>query len=57
MWMLKNWKTTLAGVMVVGTAASRMVGVDVPEVHGTPIEVIITGVGLIFGKDGNKTGV
>jgi hypothetical protein len=56
-WIAKNWKTTLMGVAVITSAGARMAGVDVPEVHGTPIEAIFAGMGLIFGKDGNRTGV
>ena len=57
MWVFKNLKTTIAGVAVISAALARMAGVDVPDVHGTPIEIIVAGVGLILGKDGNKTGV
>jgi hypothetical protein len=55
-YMLKNWKTTLAGVLalagVVTTYWLPQFANEVAHVTG-----VLIGLGLIAAKDGNKTGV
>lgn len=52
-----NWKTTAAGVAVIllGTVAP-VFGVHVPGFEMDPGLAVVTGLGLIFAKDGNVTG-
>ncbi len=55
-YLAKNWKTTLAGVVGI---AGIVVGTWFPE-YGpqlTKATVVLTSLGLIAAKDGNKTGV
>ena len=52
---LTNWKTTLAGIVVIGLYGLQMVGVNIPGVHIDPATLAV-GAGLIFAKDGNVTG-
>ncbi len=49
--MIRNWKTTLAGIASILTGVSKIVndGAITAEAFG----LIVAGIGLIFGKDFN----
>lgn len=49
---MKNWKTTLAGVIVAALGVASAMGRISPEVAGA-ILTIATAVGLVAAKDGN----
>lgn len=52
---MKNWKTTLTGVtMVLGAVTGYLSGTMTLELA---IAAAITGLGFIFAKDNDKTGV
>jgi len=53
--IVKNWKTTLAGILVVLIPMATQLGYITPEMAGG-IVTILTGLGLIAAKDGNVTG-
>lgn len=55
--LLKNWKTTLAGVVVIALSIASMFGIHIPGVDGNQSISIAAGIGLIFGKDAAVTGV
>lgn len=51
---MKNWKTTLVGILIGGTYALKYMGVITPEIA----ELIIGGlatVGFVVAKDGKKS--
>lgn len=54
--VIKNWKTTTTGIIVGGVAAAVALGYITSEVGGQ-ITAVCIALGLIFSKDGNKTGV
>lgn len=54
--IIKNWKTTLAGIIVGSVAVAVALGYITVEVGGQITSVCIA-LGLIVSKDGNKTGV
>jgi len=54
-----NWKTSSAGVLMIATAILSFLSVKVPGMTVDPSTagpLLITGIGLLFGKDGNVTG-
>jgi hypothetical protein len=59
--MLRNWKTTSAGITAI---AGGLIGMFyaikaknvTPEILTGAITAILTGIGLIFAKDSNVTG-
>jgi hypothetical protein len=56
---LTNWKTTGTGVLMVLLGASGLLGLQVgaaPVSAEASIAMIVSGVGLLFAKDGNVTG-
>jgi len=59
--MIKNWKTTSAGIVAIAGGLTTIV-FAVMEKHITPelvtasLTAILTGVGLIFAKDHNISG-
>lgn len=59
LWLLvvKNWKTTATGVSVALLWVLRQVGLDIPEEVAINLTAFLVSLGLIFAKDGNKTGV
>lgn len=52
---IKNWKTTVAGIIVGGVAAAVALGYITTEV-GTQITGICIALGLIVSKDGDQSG-
>jgi hypothetical protein len=54
--MIKNWKTTVTGIIVGGVAAAVALGYISTEV-GTQITGLCIALGLIVSKDGDQTGV
>lgn len=54
--MLKNWKTTLAGLVAI---AGVITATWLPEYADEVAKVtgVLVGLGLLAAKDGNKTGV
>jgi hypothetical protein len=55
----KNWKTTLAGVAAMLTAAGHLAGAVSDgnfSTLGTDGSMILAGLGLLFAKDHNVTG-
>lgn len=54
--LLKNWKTTLAGlVAIAGVIAATWLPEYADEV--AKVTGVLVGLGLLAAKDGNKTGV
>lgn len=51
--LLKNWKTTLMGVASVATGISLIASGNTEG----GVSAILAGIGLIFAKDVNQTGV
>ena len=52
----KNWKTTLAGIIVGGVGIALALHYITPEVAASII-TIAGALGLVAAKDGNQTGV
>jgi hypothetical protein len=57
----KNWKTTSAGILAIVGGITRFAfamkaGEFTEESVTTTVMAILTGIGLIFAKDGNITG-
>lgn len=50
--LVRNWRTTLAGIIVGGVAAATALGWITPEI-GQSILGIAAAVGLILAKDGS----
>lgn len=53
-YILNNWKTTAAGVALVLKGILSALGYGDPA---TAVTDIVMGIGLIFAKDGDVTGV
>jgi hypothetical protein len=55
--MIKNWKTTLAGALVLGLGIAHQVWPTVftPEVIGA-VSTLLVAVGFMTAKDNNVTG-
>ena len=56
MFPIRNWKTTLAGLVAVLMAVCKALGIDVPVVDDATISLMEAGVGLLVAKDHNVTG-
>jgi hypothetical protein len=54
--LLKNWKTTLAGIV---TIAGVITATWLPQYaeHVAQVTGVLVGLGLLAAKDGNKTGI
>lgn len=53
---MKNWKTTVAGIVVAGIAVATALGYLTAQ-QATAIGAAATSLGLIVAKDNNVTGV
>ncbi len=53
--MIRNWKTTLAGIAALLSGAAKIAN-DPTSIDGSDIGAIIAGLGLITAKDKNVTG-
>ena len=55
-----NWKTTVAGLTAIATGVSGILHAVYPEIPGPDLSTawasLVTGLGLLFAKDGNVTG-
>lgn len=51
---MKNWKTTLIGILIGGATALKYMGIINPEIYGTIVGVLTTA-GLVFASDGKKS--
>lgn len=54
--LLKNWKTTLGGLLIFICLTLQKLGYITPEVLSS-VTVLLTALGLIAAKDSNRTGV
>jgi len=54
--MLKNWKTSAAGALMILTGIGSLAGVKTGVDPNAAITSIVAGFGLLFAKDGNVTG-
>jgi hypothetical protein len=54
--ILKNWKTTLAGVILAGTSLATSMRYITPEVAQS-ILVVTASLGFVLAKDNNQTGI
>lgn len=54
--ILKNWKTTVAGIAILATTVATQQGYITVEMSAA-INTILIGLGFVVAKDGNKTGV
>ncbi len=52
--MVRNWKTTLAGVAAVLAVAAKVISGQLPD--ATDIGIIAAAIGLFAAKDKNVTG-
>ncbi len=53
--ILGSWKTSLGGLLLFVATTLQLAGKISPEIFAT-IVAILTGLGFIVAKDGNKTG-
>ena len=53
--ILKNWKTTVAGIAILATTVATQQGYITVEMSAA-INTILIGLGFVVAKDGNKTG-
>ncbi|MCC6366865.1 MAG: hypothetical protein IT165_25365 [Bryobacterales bacterium] len=54
---MRNWKTTAAGLLNLALVVLTLLQDSGKATDPTTIGGIVTGIGLIFAKDGDKTGV
>lgn len=59
LWLLiiKNWKTTATGIASVLIWILKLAGVEIPDEVAVTFTGFLVSLGLIFAKDGNKTGL
>ncbi len=53
--ILKNWKTSVAGIAILATTVATQQGYITVEMSAA-INTILIGLGFVVAKDGNKTG-
>lgn len=53
--MIKNWKTTLAGIAAIVSVVARVVA-DPGTLTATDVTALLAALGLLFAKDHNVTG-
>lgn len=51
---LMNWKTSAAGLLLVGLGLCSLFGLQIDNVHTPPETLLISGFGLIFAKDAGR---
>lgn len=51
--ILKSWKTSAAGLVLILMAVLKMAGVEIPGFDSAPGALLIGGIGLLVGKDFN----
>jgi hypothetical protein len=56
-WILNNWKSTAAGLVILITQVLPLVGVPLSQELVNTITTVAAALGLIVAKDGNVTGV
>jgi len=58
LWQLivKNWKTTAAGISSALIWVAKSLGVDIPDETAVALTGFIVSLGLMFAKDGNVSG-
>ena len=54
--ILKNWKTSAAGALMILTGIGSLAGVKTGIDPNAALATIMGGFGLLFAKDGNVTG-
>lgn len=55
--ILKNWKTSLTGLIVIALgAANTFGGIHIPGFNMDFMAALTAGLGLVMAKDGNVTG-
>lgn len=52
--LFTNWKTTLAGVIVIALGAAHTMGINVPGFTMDLGPALTAGIGLIFASDASK---
>ena len=54
--MVKNWKTSVAGALLILAGVAEAAGIHANGLSysGSPLDLIIAGVGLLAAKDGDK---
>lgn len=59
LWLLivKNWKTTVTGVIIALIWLLKQFGINIPDEVAQTLTAFLVSLGLIFSKDGNKTGL
>lgn len=59
LWLLvvKNWKTSVTGFVAALIWILKTLGVNIPDEVATSLTGFLVSLGLIFAKDGNKTGL
>jgi hypothetical protein len=54
--VLKNWKTSAAGVLMILSGIGALFGIKTGIDPSAAITTIMGGIGLVLAKDGNVTG-
>lgn len=59
LWLLvvKNWKTTVTGIVIALVWLAGLVGINIPDEVKQTLTAFLISLGLLFSKDGNKTGL
>lgn len=54
-YITTNWKTSLAGILIIALAGLKLVGISVPGAMDLPTALTV-GLGMLVAKDGNVSG-
>jgi len=59
LWLLivKNWKTTATGLSSMLIWILKFLGINIPDETALALTGFLVSLGLIFAKDGNRTGL